>query len=198
MSRKMPDFVRRLSYFLKSGLLWKIFFPERDIFHSEFFAFQVVQRTGIRGKIKAQFIGVQGLPGLVIAAVHVPLAVLAVPQQGAADLRHRDADLVGAACQQAAFHQGEAVPAFQGLIKGDGSLAAGHRLMEETDLFFCFVLQQKALNFPLRPLGTAHSDAEIGLFQLVGPDLLVDDPQGLGVFGSDDDAAGVAVDIPRR
>ena len=65
--------------------------------------------------------------------------------------------------------------------------------MEKADFLFLFVLQQKALNPPLRPLGTAHGDAEIELFQLMSPDLLIDDPQRLGVFGGNNNAAGVAV-----
>ena len=40
----------------------------------------------------------------------------------------------------------------------------------------------------------AYGDAEVGLLQLVAFDLLVDDAQRLGVFGGDDDAAGVPVD----
>ena len=129
-----------------------------------------------------------------IAAVHIALAVLAVPQQGAANLRHGNADLVGAARQQTAFHQRQPAPAFESPVKGDGGLAAGHRLVEEPNLLFGLVFQQEALNFSLRLLGPAHGDAKVGLFQLVGPDLLVDDPQGLRVLGGDDDTAGVPVD----
>lgn len=128
-----------------------------------------------------------------IAAVHVAPAVLAVSQQGAADLRHGDADLMGAACQQTALHQRQPAPAFQRPVKRDGGFSAGNRLMEKADFLFLFVLQQKALNPPLRPLGTAHGDAEIELFQLMSPDLLIDDPQRLGVFGGNNNAAGVAV-----
>ena len=40
----------------------------------------------------------------------------------------------------------------------------------------------------------ANGDAEVGLFQLMVPDLLIDDAQGLGIFGGDDDTAGVPVD----
>ena len=47
----------------------------------------------------------------------------------------------------------------------DGGLAAGHRLVEEPNLLFGLVFQQKALNFSLRLLGPSHGDAKVGLFQ---------------------------------
>ena len=61
-------------------------------------------------------------------------------------------------------------------------------------LFLLLVLHQKDLHPPFRRLRRTHRDAEIPLVHLPVADLLVDDPQRLGVLGGDDDAAGVAVD----
>ena len=66
--------------------------------------------------------------------------------------------------------------------------------MVEGDLLFGLVLQKKALDAALRRLGPPQGDAEIGFLDLVVPDLFVEDAQGLGVLGGDDDAAGVPVD----
>ena len=65
--------------------------------------------------------------------------------------------------------------------------------MVEGDLLFGLVLQKKALDAALRRLGPPQGDAEIGFLDLVVPDLFVEDAQGLGVLGGDDDAAGVPV-----
>ena len=40
----------------------------------------------------------------------------------------------------------------------------------------------------------ADSDAEVGFFQLMGTDFLIDNPQGLRVFCGNDNASGVSVD----
>ena len=125
MSRKTPNFVGRFSKKISRRYFWEIFLPEGDVFHCKFLPLQVVQKTGVGWKIEPQLVGVQRLPGLMIAAVHIALAVLAVPQQRAADLRHGNADLVGAARQQTAFHQRQPAPAFECPVKGDGGLAAG-------------------------------------------------------------------------
>ena len=101
---------------------------------------------------------------------------------------------MGPARQQAALYQRQRPPGLQGLIERHGGLAAGDGAAVEGDLLFDLILQKKALDLPLGRLGTAHGDAEVGFFDLVIPDLLVEDAQRLGVFGGDDDAAGVAVD----
>ena len=118
MSRKTPNFVGRFSKKILRRYFWEIFLPEGDVFHCKFLPLQVVQKTGVGGKIKPQLVGVQRLSGLMVAAVHIALAVLAVPQQRAADLRHGDADLVGAARQQTAFHQRQLRPGFRESGKG--------------------------------------------------------------------------------
>ena len=66
--------------------------------------------------------------------------------------------------------------------------------MIDRHLLFLLVLQQEAGHLALRGTGAAQGDAQVPLVDLPIPDLLIDDAQGLGVFGGDDDAAGVAVD----
>ena len=66
--------------------------------------------------------------------------------------------------------------------------------MIDGHLLFLLVLQQEAGHLPLRGTGAAQGDAQVPLVDLPVPDFFVDDAQGLGVFGGDDDAAGVAVD----
>ena len=61
-------------------------------------------------------------------------------------------------------------------------------------LLFLLILQQEAGYLPLWGTGTAQGDAQVALVDLPVPDLLIDDAQGLGIFGGDDDASGVAVD----
>ena len=95
MSRKTPNFVGRFSKKILRRYFWEIFLPEGDVFHCKFLPLQVVQKTGVGWKIEPQLVGVQRLPGLMIAAVHIAFAVLAVPQQGAAQVRHGGPDLVG-------------------------------------------------------------------------------------------------------
>ena len=69
----------------------------------------VVQRPARWGR-EGELVGVQGLAGLAVAAVHVAPAVLAVPQQRAADFRHGHPDLVGPAGEEPALHQGQGPP----------------------------------------------------------------------------------------
>ena len=61
-------------------------------------------------------------------------------------------------------------------------------------LLFLLILQQEAGYLPLWGTGTAQGDAQVALVDLPVPDLLIDDAQGLGIFGGDDEASGVAVD----
>ena len=61
----------------------EVFLPEGDALHLKAAAPEVIQQVGVRGEVEGQAVGIQGLPGLAVAAVHLPVAVLAVPQQGA-------------------------------------------------------------------------------------------------------------------
>ena len=56
----------------------KILVAEGDVFHSEFLSLQVVQNAGVGGEVEAQLVGVQGLAGLVVLAVHIAVAVLSI------------------------------------------------------------------------------------------------------------------------
>ena len=172
----------------------EVFLPEGDALHLKAAAPEVIQQAGVRGEVEGQAVGVQGLPGLAVAAVHLPVAILAVPQQGAAQVRHGGTDLVGAARQQLHLQQGQLPTVLQRPVAGNGGLAAGNGPVVYGHLLFLLVLQQEAGYLPLRGSWRPHGDAEVALVDLPIPDLLVDDPQGLGVFGGDDDAAGVAVD----
>ena len=104
------------------------------------------------------------------------------------------ADLVGAAGEQLALHQGQAAGGLQGAVAGGGAPPAGDGMGEHLHLGPVLVLQQKALQ---RPPGRAHAavdDGQVVFGDLPVPDLLVEHPQGLCVLGGHDDAAGVPVD----
>ena len=104
------------------------------------------------------------------------------------------ADLVGAAGDELALHQGQAVPAVQGAVAGQAGLGPGLGPVGDVDPVFCRILEQEALQFAGGGLHSALDDRQVVLLQLPVPDLLVQDPQGLGGLRRDDDAAGVAVD----
>ena len=101
---------------------------------------------------------------------------------------------MGAAREQLHLYQGQLSPALKGLISGHGGLGPGHRLVKHKYLLFLLVLAQEVLHLPRRWPGCAQGDAEVTLGQLVVTDFIVDDAQGLGIFGGDNDAAGIAVD----
>ena len=107
---------------------------------------------------------------------------------------HLGADLVGAAGEQPAFHQTQGALGLDGAVLGDGGLGAGLRLLLHKDLVFLGVLEEVVLQPPLRGLRPPLDGAEIILLDLPIPDLVVQNPQRLGVLRGDDDAAGVPVD----
>lgn len=115
----------------------KIFLPERNFADREFPPPQIVQNSRVRGKGKRELIGVKRLPGLVIAPIGLAPAVLSVSQQRAADLRHGYPDLMGAARQKTAFHQGEGTAGLQRLIKRDGGFAARGQVCDKRKPAFC-------------------------------------------------------------
>ena len=63
---------RHIAVFLLST---EIFCPKRNVFHRKAPATQVGQQPGIGGKTKGQLIGVEGLPRLAVAPIHIPPAV---------------------------------------------------------------------------------------------------------------------------
>ena len=95
------------------------------------------------------------------------LAVFAVAQQGAADLRHGDPDLVGPAGQQAALHQRQRAAALQRFVQRDGGLAAGDGLMVKGDLLFGLVLQQKTLDAAFRGTAVPVGGTAVPVFGLL-------------------------------
>ena len=101
---------------------------------------------------------------------------------------------MGAPRLQSHLHQRQLAPCLQRAVVRHGGLAPRHRLVVHRHLLFLLVLQQEALDPALRRLGPSHGDAQIPLVDLPQPDLLVDDPQRLGVLGGDDHASCVAVD----
>lgn len=101
---------------------------------------------------------------------------------------------MGAARQQLHLQQGQLPPGLQGPVAGDGGLAAGDGAVVHGHLLFLLILQQEAGYLPLWGTGTTQGDAQVALVDLPVPDLLIDDAQGLGIFGGDDNASGVAVD----
>ena len=157
-------------------------------------AAEVLQYPGFGGEVEAEVAAVEGLAGLVVAAVDFTAAVFAVAQEGAADVGQAGADLVGAAGEKLGLHQAQLPAGLYGAVEGDGGLAAGDGAAVDLYLVFGLVLQEKALDAALGRVGAAYGDAEVSLGDLAVSDLVVQDAQGLGGLGGDDDAAGVSVD----
>ena len=80
--------------------------------HLEAAAPEIFQQASVRGEVEGQAIGVQSLPGLAVPAVGGAVTVLAVSQQGTAQVGHGGPDLVGAARQQLDLQQGQLPPGF--------------------------------------------------------------------------------------
>ncbi|MPN18444.1 hypothetical protein SDC9_165804 [bioreactor metagenome] len=85
-------------------------------------------------------IGPKALFLLPVAPVYLAPAVFAVSQQGAADFRHGDADLMGPARQKLALHQRQLALRLQGFIIGNGAAPAGDGPAVEGNLFFSLIL----------------------------------------------------------
>ena len=101
---------------------------------------------------------------------------------------------MGAPGEQLRLHQAQAVPGLKGAVQGFGRLAAGNRTVVDGHLLFLLILQQEALQTALRRRELPQDGAEVFFGNLPVPDLCSEDPQGLGVFRGNDNAAGVAVD----
>ena len=111
----------------------EIFVPEGHIFHCKALPAQIVQVPRVRGQVKGQLVGIQGLPRLAVAAVYVPTAVFAVPQQRAVQIRHRGADLVGPARHRDAGREAQAVFGFQyGIFRPAGFAIGGDAPPDDT------------------------------------------------------------------
>ena len=104
--------------------------------HGENLSPQILQRTRVRPVIEGQTVGPKALFLLVIAPIRLAPAILPIPQQGAAQLRHGHADLVGPAGQQLALHQRQPVPLLERFIIGDGGAPAGYGTAVKGDFLF--------------------------------------------------------------
>jgi len=174
--------------------LCKILFHKGDAFHPELLAVEVGEDPGVGGEIEAEIVAVKSLTGLSVFPVHLAPAVFSVAQQRVSGVGEGGADLMGAACEQLRLHQREGASGLQGLVERLRGLAAGDRVMVYADELFPFVLQEEALQLAFRRRYLPQRDAEVLLYDLPVADLGGKDAQRLGVFGGDDDAAGVAVD----
>ena len=101
---------------------------------------------------------------------------------------------MGPAGDETALHQGQSIALGQGPVEGDSGAAAFHGAVMDKDLLLSLVFYQEIFQLAFGRLGGTQNDTEIGLLHLPVLDFLVHDPQGLGVLGGNDDAAGVPVD----
>ena len=101
---------------------------------------------------------------------------------------------MGAPGEQPAFHQTQGALGLDGAVLGDGGLGAGLALFLHKDLILLRVLEEIALQLALGRRGLAVDAAEVVFLDLPLLDLVVQDPERLGVFRGDDDAASVPVD----
>ena len=76
-------------------IMRKIFGLEGYVFHGESLAPQVIQHSCISGKIEVKLVGIQSLPGLMIAFVDLSPAVFSISQQGTVQFCHGHTDLMG-------------------------------------------------------------------------------------------------------
>ena len=80
--------------------LTKVFLSKRHFVHLKFPPAQVFENARISGEVKTQAIGVECLLRLAVFAVHAADAVLAVAEQGMAEVCHARADLMRAPGEQ--------------------------------------------------------------------------------------------------
>ena len=119
---------------------------EIHLVHGPHPAVEAGQTAGIGGEAEGQLVGAEGLaPGAAVLFVLPGPAVFPVPQQGMAGGGELGPDLVGAAGDQAAGHQGQAVFLGQGLVEGHGGAPAGDGGFVDGDQLFGLVLEQIAL-----------------------------------------------------
>ena len=101
---------------------------------------------------------------------------------------------MGTAGDQLAFHQGKTVTAAEHFVIGLAAFGAGLGGIGDEDPVLLGIFKKIALQATLSGLGRAFHDRQVALVHLPVFDLLIQNPQGLCRLGSDDDAAGIAVD----
>ena len=80
--------------------LTKVFLLKRHFVHLKFPPAQIFENAGVGGKVETQAIGVERLLRFAVFAVHTADAVLAVAEQGMAEVGHACADLMRTAREQ--------------------------------------------------------------------------------------------------
>ena len=160
--------------------------------HLKRFPVQVRQISGLSCKTEGELVGIQRLIFTVEALVE--LAVFAVSEQGVAGVGKLGADLVRAAGDELALDERKSVFALERLIARGAGLRALLRQLRDVHAVFDRILEKITSERTFAWLRRAVDDAEVALVQLAVLDLLIQNPQRLGVFCRDDDATGVAVD----
>ena len=174
--------------------LSKIFLRKGHPLHPELPAPQILQQTGVRLKVKPQIVAVQRLPGLAVLPVDIPFSILPVSQQRVPRVREGRPDLMGPARQKLRLHKTQRPLVSDGAVEGNSGLPPRNGAVVDGNPLFSLVLQQEALQLPLRRLHGSQSHAEVFFGNLPIPDLCRQYPQGFGVLRRNHDAAGVAVD----
>ncbi len=153
-------------------------------------------RRGLKGE--PQLIGTQCLAVEAGSPIQSVGPVFAVPQQRVADGGQMRPDLMGASGEKLDFQQGQPFPFLQHSVTGGdgtGALpAAAGGGVQNGDLIAFFILFQIAQEGILFFFQYPVDDAEVIFLNFPVLQLVVENAQGRGGFGGDDDAAGVPVD----
>ena len=103
-------------------------------------------------------------------------------------------DLVGASGDQLTFHKGKSFGGGNDLVIGLAGLGTGLRGVGDKNPVFLGILEKISLQGAFLGFRAALHNGKIPLVHFPVLNLLVDDPEGLGGFCGDDDAAGIPVD----
>ena len=95
---------------------------------------------------------------LAVFAVHAADAVLAVAEQGMAEVGHARANLMRTAREQLDLQKCELAARLQRLVQRDRAAALGHGAVIDAHGVALLVLSEKALDPALRRLNTAEGD----------------------------------------
>ena len=134
---------------------------EIHLLHLPGLAVQVFQTAAFRSEGKGELIGPEGLYFSAVCPVVPFPAVFSVTQQGVTGGGELGTDLVCAACDKLALYEGKSLLGREGTVEGDGGLSAGDGGAVDGDLFFGFILEEKALQPTVGRVELALNDAEI-------------------------------------